>query len=202
MTKKPSKTIPGNIRPGEGGGCSAIELRFIDGIMLGKSALQAAIDAGYSAATARSNARDLRARPRVRDEIERRQKISCDANAIDEARITRELALIAFSDIADIADWGYAADPDGLRRGWVTVKSLDEIPEHARRTIAEVAQTKDGIRVKLTPKIQALELLGKKLAMWTDKVQVEDMSDAADKLKARRLAAQDRAASLRKAVSV
>lgn len=198
MARKPAKTTRANdIRPS--GGCSAIELRFIDGILAGKGSVQAAIDAGYAESSARKAAKQIRERPRVREEIARRQKAACDANAVDEARITRELALIAFADISTVADWGYGTDPDtGMKQGWVVVKSMEEIPPEARRIIAEVAQTRDGIRVKFASKIQALELLGKKLAMWTDKVQIEDMSEAAEKLKARRLAAQERADKLRK----
>ena len=44
--------------------------------------------------------------------------------------------------------------------------------------VAEVSQSKHGKKVKLHDKLKALELLGRHLAMFVDRQQVEDITPA------------------------
>jgi len=93
---------------------------------------------------------------------------------ITEERILQELACIAFLDFAELLT------EDG------NMKDIKDIPEHARRAIAglELSELFDGEgderrmagilkKIKTSDKKGALELLGKSLKMWTDKVEVE-----------------------------
>jgi len=91
-------------------------------------------------------------------------------------RVLKELAFIAFADISELYN------DDG------TVKNLMDITPEARRLITAI-ETVDyyegygankkavGVtkRIKLASKEEALELLGKYLKMFTDKVEVEGL---------------------------
>lgn len=79
----------------------------------------------------------------------------------DPDRILRELMLIAYADLQDLLD------PSGQPL------PLRELPPEFRRTIASV-KVRGGnvVEYKLASKTQALELLGKRNKMWTDRTEV------------------------------
>ena len=88
--------------------------------------------------------------------------------------ITAELAKIGFGNIASFIEKNGAGE---------SVLNIDKATELELAMIAEAtvetymdgkgedARPVKSIKVKLMPKIQALELLGKKLKMFTDKVE-------------------------------
>ena len=86
-------------------------------------------------------------------------------------RVLEELANIAFVDPLDIFN------EDG------TIKDLHKIPAHARKAISNITirelYRKDGIHegaisnLKLESKLKALELLGKHMSMFSDKLKLE-----------------------------
>ena len=86
--------------------------------------------------------------------------------------VIKELATIAFADMAVYASWG----PHGL-----VLKASDELPEAATRAVAEIAEsaTEGGrnTKFKLYDKIRALELLAKHLGMLVERSKVEVEGD-------------------------
>lgn len=90
-------------------------------------------------------------------------------------RLIDELKAIGLVDVAG------AFNADG------TLKAIQEIPENVRRSIAgiEVQETFEDLpaggkkwtgylkKVKMTDKLKAIELIGKKLSMFVDKIQVD-----------------------------
>lgn len=91
-----------------------------------------------------------------RDLIDRKLDVRTD-------RILMELAAVAFLDPLDVIDERTVVeeDEDGALvptgRTYITVRSLRDIPKHARVAISEVKQDPDGsIRVRFHSKIQAL----------------------------------------------
>ena len=74
-----------------------------------------------------------------------------------------ELARVAFEDIRSIVQ---------VVDGEVVVKPSAEWTRDEAATVAEVAQTRQGIRVKTHPKLQALEALAKHLGMYVTRVDL------------------------------
>lgn len=83
---------------------------------------------------------------------------------IDADRVLGEAATIAFGDIRDVVRWD---------KGGTELVDSSELTREQAAMISEVIDTvdKDGkrtVRVKLHPKMPALELLGKHLKLWND----------------------------------
>ena len=76
------------------------------------------------------------------------------------------LAAIAFADINDIATW----DQDG-----VSLKPSDELSDEAKRSIRDISETvtekSRNLKIRQHSKTQALELLGKHLGMFVNRVE-------------------------------
>ena len=90
-------------------------------------------------------------------------------------RILTELARIGFSDIRKVVKWGSRelCNPDDKASGEkrfanVAIVSSDEIDDDTAAAIAEVSQTRDGIKVKLYDKRAALVDMGKHLGLFKD----------------------------------
>ena len=54
----------------------------------------------------------------------------------------------------------------------VKVKATDDMPRDKLGAIAGIKEGANGIEIKLNDKGKALELIGRHLGMWNDKVQV------------------------------
>ncbi len=142
------------------------DLRFIDEYMIDFDAKNAAIRAGFSASTARNACDWIRAenptKPRVRAEVDRRMAAMSRRCGISAERVLRELAGIAFSNIAD------AGDPEtGMVRRDADRDDLAAIASiHIR---SGEAMEYD---VRMCDKLRALEMLGKRLGLFTDSIEI------------------------------
>ncbi len=132
---------------------------------------QAAIRAGYSKRTADRKAYQLLRIVEIQKEIDRLIKKLSDKTEVTIQRVLEELARIAFLDPKDIFD----KDMDLL--------PLSEMSEDARRAIAGIetitstSQKGNGYttrKVKLINKDRALELIGRHLEMFTDRLKVDE----------------------------
>jgi phage terminase small subunit len=121
----------------------------------------------------RSSASELRSLPIVAARIEELQREAAEKATVEIAEVIRELRLLAFADL------GGAFKQDG------TLENPADMPEAVRRALAgfEVVEEFEGSgrdrlqigytkKVKFWEKTKALELLGKYLKMWTDKVEL------------------------------
>jgi phage terminase small subunit len=59
-----------------------------------------------------------------------------------------------------------------IQDGRITPPDVHSLPEAQRRIIAEVNISKQGVKVSRFDKVKALELLGKHLAMFTERAVV------------------------------
>jgi phage terminase small subunit len=139
--------------------------RFVQEYLIDLNATQAAIRAGYSAKTANEQGTQLLAK--LSNEVSAAlAEQSARANVTAE-RVIRELARIAFSDPRKVFRWG----PNG-----VELLPSDELTEDEAAAVAEVSETttKHGgsIKAKLHDKNKALELLGRHLGMFSDRVEL------------------------------
>ena len=131
-------------------------------------AKKAALVAGYSESMASKGTSQLLGNPRVQKEIAKNLEVYGNKHEVLKKRLLNQLVNIAFSDINDFASVG----PDG-----VSVKEWSEMPRNLRMLVSEVKETrgKDTVTVqfKLVDKLRAMEMIGKHLGMFVDKVEHE-----------------------------
>jgi phage terminase small subunit len=160
--------------------------RFCEEYLIDLNATQAAIRAGYSPKTAEQTASRLLRNVKVQEYIAKRQKELSRSTEITQERVIKELALIAFSNNADysrvvekkmqtevdgvLVD---VLDEDGKPIMYRTVEPVltDELTEEQKRALAVIKKGRDGLEVKSFDKVRALELLGKHLGIFTEKIE-------------------------------
>lgn len=160
--------------------------RFCEEYLIDLNATQAAIRAGYSPKTAEQTASRLLRNVKVQEYIAKRQKELSRSTHITQERVIKELALIAFSNNADYARVvekkmqtevdGMLVDvlgEDGKPIMYRTVEPVltDELTEEQKRALAVIKKGRYGLEVKSFDKVRALELLGKHLGIFTEKIE-------------------------------
>jgi phage terminase small subunit len=163
--------------------------RFIAEYVIDGNATQAAIRAGYSGNRAKEIGYENLTKPHIKALIEQKQKEQTEKAGVTAEAVIKELASIGFSKVTDyleVKDYevliGYENDSDGNQdvsrpttrtiRGVEVYKTVD-VPEEKQSAIAEIRQTKDGISLKLYDKTKALELLGRNLGIFKDRLEVD-----------------------------
>lgn len=141
--------------------------RFADEYLIDLNATQAAIRAGYSAKSAEQQGSTLLRNPKVSAYIDERMAALSRRTGVNQERIIRELARVAFLDPTQLVNMDSA-------------ELLDSASADDRAAIASVkVKTMSGDtemierEVKFADKLKALELLGKRYGMWVDRQQLE-----------------------------
>lgn len=139
--------------------------------------------------TAKAAASRLLTNVNVKAYIQERQKEREKRTEITQDSVLHELALIAFAKASDYArvvekdamvevdgNMVPVLDEDGNQVKYRTVEPIltDELTEDQKKAIAVIKKGRDGFEIKPYSKIQALELLGKHLGMFTEKVEVKN----------------------------
>lgn len=168
---------------------TAKQQRFCDEYLIDLNATQAAIRAGYSKKTAEQLAYQLLQKTSVQNHIAELQKKREERTEITQDSVLHELALIAFAKASDYAkvvekdamievdgNMVPVLDDDGNPVKYRTVEPIltDDLTEDQKKAIAVIKKGRDGFEIKPYSKIQALELLGKHLGMFTEKVEVKN----------------------------
>lgn len=147
---------------------------FVAEYLIDLNATQAAIRAKYSPKTARFIAGKLLSNINIIDAIEKKMAKREERTEITQDRVLKELALIGFSDITDYAD--IKVTPSKLVSGAyeqsIIMRNTDDMPKDKIRAIASVKEGQNGIEIKLNDKVKALELIGKHLGMFEDKMRL------------------------------
>ena len=105
--------------------------------------------------------------------IQERMQARQERTEITQDRVLEELAAIAFARTTDYAE---------VKDGRVLLKNTENLNEQQIRAIAGIKDGKYGIEIKLNDKEKALELLGRHLGMFKDKVEVSGLEDEKKKL--------------------
>ena len=168
---------------------TAKQQRFCDEYLIDLNATQAAIRAGYSEKRASEQAYQLLQKTTVQNHIAELQKEREKRTEITQDRVLHELALIAFAKASDYArvvekdamvevdgNMVPVLDENGNQVKYRTVEPIltDDLTEDQKKAIAVIKKGRDGFEIKPYSKIQALELLGKHLGMFTEKVEVKN----------------------------
>lgn len=154
---------------------SVRQSEFIDAFIANKgNASRAAIAAGYSEVGARVQGSRLLADPNIRAAIDKKLAITAAAAGLTIERVQAEIARNAFADPRRLVD------PETGK-----LKPLHELDDDTAATIASIENEelfegsgKDRervgtlVKVKTNDKMKALELAGRHLGMFTEKVDV------------------------------
>ncbi|WP_207666813.1 terminase small subunit [Coprococcus sp. AF38-1] len=155
----------------------------------GTRAYKAAYPSVKKDETAKAAASRLLTNVNVKVYIQERQKEREKRTEITQDSVLHELALIAFAKASDYArvvekdamvevdgNMVPVLDEDGNQVKYRTVEPIltDELTEDQKKAIAVIKKGRDGFEIKPYSKIQALELLGKHLGMFTEKVEVKN----------------------------
>jgi phage terminase small subunit len=148
--------------------------RFVAEYLVDLNATQAAIRAGYSKRTATEQSYDLLRKPQIRAMIDEAMVKRAERVEVKADDVLRELMRVGLADISQ------AYDKNGQ------LKPLHEMSEDVRRAIAgvEVEELYEGhgddrvrigslVKVRFWDKTRGLEMLGRHLKMFTDKVEHE-----------------------------
>lgn len=140
--------------------------RFVEEYLIDLNGTQAAIRAGYSARTANEQASRLLANVSVQQAVSERMAERSKRTGVSQDRVILELAKIAFLKMTDVVDGQGQirddADPDDL-------SCIESIKYKHSDTDTGSSTERE---VKIASKLKALELLGKHLGMWNDKLDV------------------------------
>ena len=146
---------------------TAKEERFCEEYLVDLNATQAAIRAGYSVKTAYSSGQRLLKKVETRARIEELKALRSRRTGITAERVLEELAKISFVKATDVIDVETAkvkenATPEDL--ACISSVKLKVIPTEDGNIVER--------EVKLADKTKSLELLGKHLGLFTDKVNL------------------------------
>lgn len=134
-------------------------------------------------AAARKLLGNTRIQTYITERMEERQK----RTEITQDRVLNELAAIAFSNAADYAkvvERQATAEVDGniiplvgedgepILYRTVELELTDNLTEEQQRALGTIKKGRDGLEQKPCDKVKALELLGRHLGMWNDKLDV------------------------------
>lgn len=154
------------------------QARFVAEYLVDCNATAAAIRAGYSKRTADRIGPELLGKTWVAEAVHAAMQRRAEAVGVSADLVVRELARVAFVDPRKVFTFG----PTG-----VSLVDSETLTDDVAATVAEASQSISAeggsIRVKLHDKLKALELLGRHLGMWNDKLDLNaDWSDLARRL--------------------
>lgn len=96
----------------------------------------------------------------IAERMEERQK----RTEVTQDRVVQELSYSAFARATDYVE---------IVNGVVRIKNTSEMSEEQIRAIAGIKEGANGIEIKLNDKERAIELLGRHLGMWNDKLDIK-----------------------------
>lgn len=113
--------------------------------------------------SARVNGSKLLTNTNVAAYIEKRMKDREQRTEITQDMVLQELAKIGFADVTDFVT---------IEEGYVKVKSTNQMPRDKLGVIAGIKEGANGIEIKLNDKEKALELIGRHLGMFKDRMEL------------------------------
>ena len=109
----------------------------------------------------------------VSEYISVRMQERSERTEITQDRVLNELASIAFAKATDYAE---------VQDGQVIIKNTADLSDTMVRAIAGIKEGRNGVEIKLNDKGKALELLGRHLGMFKDRMEVSGLEEEKSKL--------------------
>ena len=140
--------------------------RFVEEYLIDLNATQAAIRAGYSVKTANEQSSQLLAKLSIQQAVSEAMAERSKRTGVNQDRVVVELARIAFAKMTDIVDAQGKIKSDAAEDDLACIESVKY-----KKSKSDTGSSIER-EVKISPKLKALELLGKHLGMWNDKLEV------------------------------
>ena len=141
--------------------------RFIEEYLIDLNATQAAIRAGYSPDTAQQMGSENLSKPVIKAQIDKAMAERSKRTGVNADRVVQELAKIAFVNAMDVVDPKTATvRPDAAPEDTAVIQSVK-----VKQSYSETGEMTER-EVEMADKLKALELLGKHLGMFKDKVEL------------------------------
>ncbi len=141
---------------------------FVEEYLIDLNATQAAIRAGYSAGTAYSIGQENLTKPEIKFAVDKALAERSKRTGINADRVLTELAKLAFMNPADVVNFSDGSVKKGAERDDLaciqSVKVKTSYSDNGESVEKEV---------KMYDKKSALELLGKHLGIFNDKLKIE-----------------------------
>lgn len=140
---------------------------FVDEYLIDLNATQAAIRAGYSSKTANEQGCQNLAKLSIQEAVAKKMAVRSKRTGVNQDRIILEIAKIAFVNITDIVNVDKATiRGDASREDTAAISAVK----------VKVIPTDNGDiterEVKTYDKLKALEMIGRHMGMWNDKIDV------------------------------
>lgn len=139
---------------------------FVAEYLIDLNATQAAIRAGYSVDTAGEIGHENLKKPEIQKAIAKEMAERSKRTGVNQDRVVQELAKLAFINMTDVVDSQGKIKDDATEDDKACIESI-KYKESSTDSGSSVER-----EVKIGSKLKALELLGKHLGMWNDKVDV------------------------------
>ena len=139
---------------------------FVDEYLIDLNATQAAIRAGYSVESARDIGCENLTKPNIQQAIAKAMAERSKRTGVNQDRVVLELAKIAFVKMTDIVDDEGRIKSDATDDDLACIESVK-----FKESYSDTGSMTER-EVKIASKMKALELLGKHLGMWNDKIDV------------------------------
>ena len=139
---------------------------FVEEYLIDLNATQAAIRSGYSPSTANEQGARLLANVSVKASLEKALAERSKRTGINQDLVIRELCRIARVNIMDVLDENCEIRPNATEDDLACIESMKV------KTSDNQFGSSTEREVKVASKLKALELLGKHLGMWNDKLNV------------------------------
>lgn len=140
--------------------------RFVEEYLIDLNATQAAIRAGYSVKTANEQGSQNLAKLSIQQAIAEQMAERSKRTGINQDRVVLELAKIALVKMTDIVDNQGRIKSDASPDDLACIESVKY-----KKSESDTGSSVER-EVKIASKLKALELLGKHLGMWNDKLDV------------------------------
>jgi len=152
---------------------------FVQEYLIDLNATQAAIRAGYSPVTASVIGSENLGKPYIQEAIQKAMAERAKRTEITADRVLHQLARQAFSDIRDFVYWdekfvkvGETPEGEPIYEQHRVLR-LKDASEVDGTLITEIREGQHGLVIKRTDPQKALELIGRHLALFTDKQEIK-----------------------------
>ena len=140
--------------------------RFVEEYLIDLNATQAAIRSGYSAKTADVQGSRMLGNVKVQQAISEIMANRSKRTGVNQDMVVQELARIAFVKMTDVVNADGEIRPDASDDDLACIESVKY-----KRSDTDTGSSEER-EIKIASKLKALELLGKHLGMWNDKLDV------------------------------
>ena len=140
--------------------------RFVDEYLIDLNGTQAAIRAGYSAKPANEQASRMLANVSIQQAVSEAMAERSKRTGVNQDRIVLELARIAFLKMTDVVDSEGRIKENASEDDLACIESIKY-----KHSDTETGSSTER-EVKTASKLKAMELLGKHLGMWNDRLDV------------------------------